>query len=73
MVHSRDLIGNCIGFMSFWNWAVKAKSGIGVFLPLDLNLELGPSVFTLGGCAFCTLGGGTGTLGGIMLGPERDM
>ena len=43
---------------------------MGVFLHLDLRLELGPSVSTLGVCAVCTLGGGTGTSGGIMIGPE---
>ena len=59
--------------MVFWTCAVNAKSGMGFFLPLDLKLELGPSVYTLGGCAVCTLGGGTGTSGGIMLGPEGDM
>ena len=57
----------------FWNCAVKAKSGMGVFLLLDIKLEPGPSVSTLGGCAVCTLGGGTGTSGGIMLGPEGHM
>ena len=54
----------------FWNCGVNAKIGMGAFLPLDINLELGPSVSTLGGCAVYTLGGGTGTSGGVMLGPE---
>ena len=46
---------------------------MGVFLPLDFKLELGPPVSNIGGCAVCTFGGGTGTSGGIMLGPEGDM
>ena len=57
----------------FWNFSVNAKSGLGVLLHLDINLELGPSVSTLGGCAFCTLGGGIRTSGGIMLVPEGEM
>ena len=40
---------------------------MGFFLPLDFKLELGPSLSTLGGCAFYTLVGGTGTLGRIFL------
>ena len=66
-------MGNCIGFMFFWNCAVNVKSGMGVFLLLDLRLELGPSVSTLRGCAVCNLGGGTETSGGIILGPEGEM
>ena len=43
---------------------------MGVLLPLDIKLELGLSVSTLGGCAVCTLGVGTEASGGIMIGPE---
>ena len=57
----------------FWNCAVNKKIGMGVFLPLDLKLELGPSVSTLGGYAVCTIAGGIGTSGGIMLRPEGAM
>ena len=57
----------------FWNCAVNEKCGMGVFLLLDLKLELGTSVSTLGGCAVCNLGGGTETSGRIMFGPEGDM
>ena len=57
----------------FWNCAVNAYFGKGFFLPLHLKLELGPPLFTLGGCAVCTLGGGTGNSAGILLGPEVDM
>ena len=72
--HSRDLMGNCIGFMVFlWNFAVNAKSEMGVLFPLNLNLELGPSVSNLGGFAVYTLGGRPGTSGGIMLVTEEDM
>ena len=46
---------------------------MGVSLPLDLKLELDPSVSTLGDFAVCTLGGGTGTLGKKMLGTEGYM
>ena len=52
----------------FWNCAVNAKFGMGVFFPLDIKLELGPSVSTLGGCVVSTPGGGTGTSGRIMFG-----
>ena len=59
--------------LTFWNCAVNEKLGIWFFLPLDLKLELGPSMSTLGGCACCSLGGGTGNSGRIMCGPEGKM
>ena len=62
-----------IGFMSFLEFFCQSKSGMGVFLPLDLKLELGPPLSTLGGCAVFNLGGGIGNSGVIMLGPEVDM
>ena len=46
---------------------------MGFFLPLDVKLEIGPPLSNLGGWAICTLGGGTGTSGGIMIGPEGGM
>ena len=57
----------------FLNYSVNENCGEGFLLPLDLNLELGTSVYTLGGCTFCTLGGGKGTSGRIMFGPIGDM
>ena len=58
---------------TFWNCAVNTKCGMGFFLNLDLKLELGTSVSTLGGCAVCNLSGGTGTSGRIMFEPEGDL
>ena len=46
---------------------------MGFLLPLDIRLELGPTLSTLGGCEVCTLGGGTGTSGGVMLGIDGYM
>ena len=46
---------------------------MGFFLPLHTQLELGPSVSTLRGCAVCTLGGLKETTGRMMSGPEGDM
>ena len=57
----------------FWNCAVNAKCVMGVFLPLDIKLELNPSVSILGGYAVCTLCVGTGTSGRIMFGYEGYM
>ena len=72
--HSRDLMGNCIGFISFFGIVLSMqKVEKGVFLPINIKLELGPTMSTLGGCAVCTLGGGTRTSGRIMLGPDEDM
>ena len=56
-----------------WNCAANAKLGTGFFLQLDLKLELGPPVSTLGSCAGRTLGGGTGMSGRMICGPEGDM
>ena len=66
-------MGNCIGFMGFWDYAVNAYSGMRVFLPLDIKLELGPPLYTIGGFIVYTLGGGAGTSGEIIIGPEGDM
>ena len=55
------------------NCADNANFGTGLFLHLDLKLELGPLVFTLGGCIGCTLGGDTGTSGIMMCGTEGYM
>ena len=59
--------------LTFWNFSTNAKLGIGFFLPLDIKLELGPSVSNLGGCSGCTLFGGTGTSGIMVCGPEGVM
>ena len=58
---------------TFCNFSVNTKCAMGFFLPLDLSLELVPSVSTLGGCTVCTLGGGTGTSGRIIFGPEGEI
>ena len=52
------------------NCAANAKFGTGIFLKLDLKLELFPRVSTLGGCNVRNLGGGTGTSGRMMCGTE---
>ena len=52
------------------NFAANAKFGTGIFLKLDLKLELFPHVSTLGGCNVRNLGGGTGTSGRMMCGTE---
>ena len=57
----------------FWHCAVNAYRGWGFLLPLDLKLELGLPLSTLGGCAVFTLGDGIGTSGGIMCGPDGDL
>ena len=64
-------LGNSRYFI--WNCAVNANLGMVFFLPLDLKLELGPSVSTIGDCAVWTLGGGTGNSGRIICGTEGDM
>ena len=61
---------NALASWVFWNCAVNEKSGMEVFLPLDIKLELGPSVSTIGGCAVYTLAGETGMSVGIFIGPE---
>ena len=59
--------------LTCWNCADNAKLGTVFLFPLDLKLELVPPVFTLGGCAGRTIGGGTGKSGRIVCGPEGDM
>ena len=71
--HSRYLMGKCIGFMGFLDLCCQYKNWNGIFLALDIKLELGPSVSTLGGYAVWNLGGGIGTSGWIMLRHEGDM
>ena len=71
--HSRFLMGKCIGFMGFLDLCCQYKNWNGIFLALDIKLELGPSVSTLGGYAVWNLGGGIGTSGWIMLRHEGDM
>ena len=66
-------MGNCIGFMKFLELCCQCKVWNRIFLPLDIKLELGPSMSTLGGYTVCTLGGGTGISGRIIFGPEGDM
>ena len=56
--------------LGFGNCAVNAYRGQGVLLPLDLKLEMGPPVYTLGGCALFTLGDGIRTSGGIICVPD---
>ena len=56
-----------------WPCAVNAYHGLWFLLPLDLKLELGPPISTLGGCTVFTLGDGIGTSGGIMCGPDGDL
>ena len=73
LVNSRYLMGNYIGFSNFLELCCQFKVGDRFFLPRGLKLELGPSVFSLGGCAGWTLCGGTGTSGIIMCGPEGVM
>ena len=55
------------------NCADNAKFGTGFFLHLGLKLELGPTVFILGGFIGRTLGGDTGTSGIMMCGTEGGM
>ena len=64
---------NALASLTFWDCDVNVKLGMGFLLPLDIKLELGLSVSTLGGCSVCTLVGGTGTSAGIMIGPEGYM
>ena len=56
-----------------WPCDVNAYRGLIFLLPLDLKLELGPPMSTLGGCAVLTLGDGIGTSGGIVYGPDGDL
>ena len=69
----RYLMGNCVGLSNlkvlFCQWKVWDR----IFLQLDLKLELGPPVSTLGGCAGLTLGDDTGKSRRMMSGPEWDM
>ena len=63
------------GFASqgVWPCAVNSYRGwIFIFL-IDLKLEMGPPMSTLGGCAVFTLGDGIGTSGGIVCGPDGDL
>ena len=60
-------------YLTFRHCSANAKFGTGFLLQLDLKLELGPPVSTLGGCAGRTLGVGTGSYGIMMCGPEGDM
>ena len=55
------------------NCVSNANFGKRLFLRLDLKLELLHPVSTLGVCAVRTLGGGTGTSGGVICGPEGDI
>ena len=57
----------------FWNFSVNAYCGRGFLLHLDLKLELGPSLYVLGGCAVFTLVDGIGTSGLIMCGTYGEM
>ena len=59
--------------LTFRNCAANAKFGTDFFLQLNIKLETGPPVSTLGGCAGRTLGGDTGMSGIMMCGPEGDM
>ena len=62
-------LGNSIYLMGDYIGAINEKWVLGSFLPLDIKLELGPSVSTLGGCVGCIVGGGTWTSWRIMCGP----
>ena len=64
---------NGFSLQGVWHCAVNAYRGLGFLLPLDVKLELGPPISTLGGCAVFTLGDGIGTSGVIMCGPDGDM
>ena len=66
-------MGKCVGLSNLKELCCQCKVVNGIFLPLDLKLELGPSMSTLGGCAGYTLGGGTGKSGIMMCEPEGDM
>ena len=55
------------------NCAANANFGTGFFWQLDIKLELGPPVSTLGGCSGHTCVGGTGTSRIMMCVPEGDM
>ena len=57
----------------FWNCVVNANWGIGFLLSLDIRLELDPSLYNLGGCLGCTLGGKTGAYGRIFCGTDGYM
>ena len=56
-----------------WPCYVNAYCGLGFLLPLDLKLELGPPMSTLGGCSVFTLGDGLGNSGEIVCGPDGDL
>ena len=55
------------------NCAANAKFGTVFFLQLNIKLELGPHVSTLGCCSGRTFCSGTGTSGRIVYGPEGYM
>ena len=57
----------------FWHCAVNAYRGRGFLLTLDIKLELGPPLSTLGDCAVFTLGSGIWNSGGIIFGSDGDM
>ena len=59
--------------LTFSHCAANANFGTVFFLKLDIKLELGPPVSTLGGCTGLTLGVVTGTYGIIMCGTEGGM
>ena len=53
--------------------AANAKFGTGIFLQLNIKLELGPTLSTVVGCTGRNLGGDTGTYRRMMCGTEWDM
>ena len=56
-----------------WPYAVNEYRGWKFLFLIDLKLELGPPLYTLGGCAVFTLGDGLGTSGVIVCGPDGDL
>ena len=64
---------NEFALQGVWLCAVNAYYGLIFLFPLDLKLELGPPMSSLGGCAVFTLGDGIVTSGGIVCGPDGDL